>query len=112
MVKITNGTNVIEVSKGAFNNIYVKCGYSLMDDFKGNKVEKKTTEPLENPEPIVETPVEDYEEISTDDIKTISKWSKSQVKKFAAQQGIDISNTKNVNEAKDVIISFIEGKND
>ena len=32
MVKITNGVNVFEVTKGAFDGIYSRQGYKLVDE--------------------------------------------------------------------------------
>ena len=42
--------------------------------------------------------------------KPISQWSKGEVKRFAAIKKIDISGTKNANEAKEIIKSFIDGE--
>jgi hypothetical protein len=35
------------------------------------------------------------------------QWTKAEVKEFARANGIDISGTKNVNEAKEIIKQFI-----
>lgn len=101
MVKITNGVNVFEVTKGAFDGIYSRQGYKLVDE----KAEVKVTE------------VNDTHEKSKDDIfveeileKPISQWNKDEVKRFAAIKDIDISGTKNANEAKEIIKSFIDGE--
>ena len=42
--------------------------------------------------------------------KPISQWNKEEVKRFAAIKEIDISGTKNANEAKEIIKSFIDGE--
>ena len=100
MVKITNGVNVFEVTKGAFDGIYSRQGYKLVD----KKAEAKATE-----EPDAEKSKDDIfvEEILE---KPISQWNKEEVKRFAAIKAIDISGTKNANEAKEIIKSFIDGE--
>lgn len=97
MVKITNGVNVFEVTRGAFDGIYSRQGYRLVDE----KVKAPET-------PVAPTKTKD--EIFVEEIleKPISQWNKEEVKRFAAIKGIDISGTKNANEAKDIIKSFID----
>ena len=99
MIKITNGVNVFEVTRGAFDEIYSRQGYSELDDaFNGAnapEVYEKSDDDLF---------VEDILE------KPISQWSKDEVKRFAGIKGIDITNTKSASEAKDIIKSFIDGE--
>ena len=101
MVKITNGMNVFEVTRGAFDGIYSRQGYKLIDE----KVEAKAPEAPTAPE-------KSEDEIFVEEIleKPISQWNKDEVKHFAAIKGIDISGTKNANEAKEIIKSFIDGE--
>ena len=101
MVKITNGVNVFEVTRGAFDGIYSRQGYRLVDE----KAEAKATE-------VPETPEKTEDEIFVEEIleKPISQWNKEEVKRFAAIKEIDISGTKNANEAKEIIKSFIDGE--
>jgi hypothetical protein len=99
MVKITNGKNVFEVTRGAFDGIYSRQGYVLLN-------ENKSAE--QNDEPKVPEKTEDEKFI--DDIieKPVSQWNKDEVKKFAALKSIDIAGTKNVGEAKELIKAFLE----
>lgn len=101
MVKITNGVNVFEVTKGAFDGIYSRQGYKLVDE----KVEAKALKA-----PAASEKSED--DIFVEEIleKPISQWNKEEVKRFAAIKEIDISGTKNANEAKEIIKSFIDGE--
>lgn len=101
MVKITNGVNVFEVTRGAFDGIYSRQGYTIMDE------NKKAEAPAV---PVVPEKTED--EIFVEEIleKPISQWNKEEVKRFAAIKEIDISGTKNANEAKEIIKSFIDGE--
>ena len=101
MVKITNGVNVFEVTRGAFDGIYSRQGYKLIDE----KAEAKAHEAPATPE-------KTEDEIFVEEIleKPISQWNKEEVKHFAAIKKIDISGTKNANEAKEIIKSFIDGE--
>lgn len=99
MVKITNGVNVFEVTKGAFDGIYSHQGYTLLKEDKVTSnsavlVESEKTEDERFLDEIVEKP--------------ISQWSKEEVKRFATLNKIDLVGTKNVNEAKEIIKNFIE----
>lgn len=100
MVKITNGTNVFEVTRGAFDGIYSRQGYVLMDEKKSsNKVheDKKVPEKSED-ERFLEEIIE----------KPLSQWNKEEVKRFAMLKDIDITGTKNASEAKELIKQFLE----
>ena len=101
MVKITNGVNVFEVTRGAFDGIYSRQGYKLIDE----KAEAKAPEAPAAPE-------KSEDDIFVEEIleKPISQWNKEEVKHFAAIKKIDISGTKNANEAKEIIKSFIDGE--
>lgn len=101
MVKITNGVNVFEVTRGAFDGIYSRQGYRLVDE----KTEAKAPEAPVAPE-------KSEDDIFVEEIleKPISQWNKEEVKRFAAIKEIDISGTKNANEAKEIIKSFIDGE--
>lgn len=93
MVKITNGTNVFEVSDGAYNNIYRHQGYLIYKDDEREFV-SSGNESIKTADEIF---VEELEE------KPIAMWNKDEVKKYAAIKDIDIKGTKSVNDAKDVI---------
>lgn len=93
MVKITNGIGVYEVTRGAYDGIYSHQGFQIVG---------------EEDKPFMEEDVKDSrtaEEIFVEEIgkKPISQWSKDEVKHYAAAKGIDLSGTKSVSEAKDVI---------
>ena len=101
MVKITNGVNVFEVTRGAFDGIYSRQGYKLVDEKAEAKAHKTHAAPEKSEDDIF------VEEILE---KPISQWNKEEVKRFAAIKEIDISGTKNANEAKEIIKSFIDGE--
>lgn len=99
MVKITNGKDVFEVTRGAFDGIYSRQGYHILD-------EKKAASNAE----VANVPEKTEDEKFLDEIieKPISQWNKEEVKRFAVLKEIDITGTKNANEAKEIIKDFIE----
>ena len=101
MVKITNGVDIFEVTIGAFKGIYSHQGYTLYDE----KVEKQPAEGNQEPEKSDDEKF--LEEIME---KPISQWSKDEVKKFAKLKSVDITDTKNVNEAKERIKTFLDSE--
>ena len=97
MVKITNGKDIFEVTRGAFDGIYSRQGYTILDEKKDDQKvindDKRTAE-----DKFVDELVE----------KPISQWNKDEVKRFAALKEIDITGTKNAGEAKELIKKFLE----
>lgn len=99
MVKITNGVNVFEVTRGAFDGIYSRQGYTILNENKAvNEVVNANASEKTEDEKFIDEIVE----------KPISQWNKEEVKRFAALNDINIVGTKNVNEAKEIIKNFIE----
>ena len=108
MIKITNGSDIYEVTRGAFETVYKPMGFY---EFKGK--------PVEHADDVVEDVIEDAadetehvveDEQSEDDAwceelekKPIGQWNKAEVKQYASINGIDITGTKSINEAKDRI---------
>jgi len=104
MVKITNGIDLFEVSKGAFDGIYSHQGFSLATD----EVVKKS----EDNDNLNDEPEKSIDELFEDELleKPISQWNKEEVKKFAEIKKIDLTGTKNANEAKELIKTFLDSK--
>ena len=97
MVKITNGKDIFEVTRGAFDGIYSRQGYTILNEQIPGQQE-------------IQEPAKTEDEVFVDEVieKPISQWNKDEVKKFAALKGIDISGTKNAGEAKELIKKFLE----
>ena len=102
MVKITNGVNVFEVTRGAFEGIYSHQGYTLVDEQKEENGQELSSKQKEKSEDEIFC-----EELVT---KPISNWNKEEVKRFAAINEIDITGTKNANEAKAIIKDFLDAE--
>lgn len=97
MVKITNGKDVFEVTRGAFEGIYSRQGYTILDE---KKVDQKVAQ--DNGKTDDEKFIDEIIE------KPISEWSKSEVKRFASIKSIDVTGVKNIGEAKELIKKFLE----
>lgn len=96
MVKITNGKNIFEVTRGAFDGIYSRQGYVIMGEEVKAATDNKAPEKSED-EKFLDEIVE----------KPISQWNKDEVKRFATLKKVDITGTKNANEAKEIIKQFL-----
>ena len=97
MVKITKGVDVFEVTRGAFDGIYSRQGYSICDEEKECVDEHETSPEMGEDEKFLSEIVE----------KPVSQWSKEEVKRFATLNDISLTGTKFA-EAKDIIKKFIE----
>lgn len=98
MVKITNFVSTFEVTQGAYDDIFKKQGFKPVEEEKEDKKEtveetKKTKE---------EAYIEELME------KPISQWNKEEVKTYASLKNVDISNTKNIGEARNIIKQSID----
>ena len=100
MVKITNYVNTFEVTQGAYDDIFKKQGFDLVEEDKEETIKEEATG-------------KDYiseEEAYIDELmeKPISQWNKEEVKTYASLKNIDISNTKNIGEARNIIKQSID----
>lgn len=100
MVKITNFVNTFEVTQGAYNDIFKKQGFELVEEDKEETIkEEETGKDYKSDE---EKYIEELME------KPISQWNKEEVKTYASLKNIDISNTKNIGEARNIIKQSID----
>lgn len=99
MVKITNGVNVFEVTRGAFDGIYSRQGYTIMEEEETAVADDSNSVPVKSEE---EKFLEDIVE------KPISQWNKEEIKRFAAIKEIDLSGAKSASEAKGLIKQYLE----
>lgn len=101
MVTIKNGDNIHVVTEGAYKEIFSRLGYEIISD----KEEVSIETPIDVDDNAMSE--EDIEFILGVEEKPISQWSKTEVKKYAELKRIDITGTKNVNEAKAIIKEFL-----
>lgn len=125
MVKITNGVDVIEVTRGAFENIYKSQGFVEADapkdkeqkvKVKGNPEDKQKhndeeedEEGLKEPDELEEEDEESEEQRFVKELeeKPLTSWNKKEIKRYCSIVGIDISGTKSADEAKEIIKNFL-----
>lgn len=93
MVKITNFVNTFEVTQGAYDDIFKKQGFTLVEEKKETVKEKAEKAEELTDEEYVERLIE----------KPLSQWNKKEVKTYASINNIDISKTQNIGEARDII---------
>lgn len=94
MIKITNGSNVIEVTNGAYKSVFEAKGYSPVDEL---------SEVVENDEnELVDGGVVDLES------KPLSKWTKEEIEVFADVNELDLSSAGNVKEMRAIVKEFLD----
>lgn len=98
MVKITNFVNTFEVTQGAYDDIFKKQGFTLVEEKKETVKEKAEKAEELTDEEYVERLIE----------KPLSQWNKKEVKTYASINNIDISKTQNIGEARDIIKKSME----
>lgn len=102
MINITNGINEFEVSRGAYESIFQKQGYSIVVDTETEVVENNRDAAAVEPAKQVDKDAEALME------KPISQWTKNEVKSFIDKKRIDVSGITSFNEVKDRVRKYIE----
>lgn len=102
MIIITNGINEFEVSRGAYESIFRKQGYSIVVDTETEVVENNKDAAAAEPAKQVDKDAEALME------KPISQWTKNEVKSFIDKKRIDVSGITSFNEVKDRVRKYIE----
>lgn len=102
MIIITNGINEFEVSRGAYESIFRKQGYSIVVDTETEVVENNKDAAAAEPTKQVDKDAEALME------KPISQWTKNEVKSFIDKKRIDVSGITSFNEVKDRVRKYIE----
>lgn len=124
MVKITNFANTFEVTQGAYDDIFKKQGFELVEEAPRKKKKATKKHVKEAVEEVEEDEWEEAEEATEKDYKSeeekyveklmekpISQWNKEEVKAYASIKGLDISKTQNIGEARNIIKQSIDENN-
>lgn len=98
MVDITNKVDTYSVTKGAYEDIYKRQGFKPVKEEKEDKKETVEETKKTDEEAYIEELIE----------KPISQWNKEEVKTYASLKNVDISNTKNIGEARNIIKQSID----
>lgn len=99
MVDITNKVDTYSVTKGAYEDIFKRQGFELVKEEKAEGKKETVEETKKTDE---EAYIEELME------KPISQWNKEEVKTYASLKNVDISNTKNIGEARNIIKQSID----
>ena len=108
MIKITNGSEVYQVTNGAYETVYKPMGFVPIDE----AVVEDNIAAYDEPEQAAsdEEWTDAESEVDEDTAwceelkkKPIGQWNKAEVKRYAEIRSIDITGTKSINEAKDRI---------
>lgn len=99
MVKITNGVYTFEVTRGAYEGIYSRQGYHLLEDPEAAQVHQGLEDNATDPDQLF------LEEIVE---KPVSQWTKNEVKRFVTLKGIDTSGAKNVGEVRELVKAYLD----
>lgn len=119
MVKITNGSKIFEVSRGAYDSVYKGLGFHVVG-----------TEPAEDKPPKEKTQVPpetegDEEDDVPDEPKTegepgngldldallekpLSQWEPDELKEFVRAKGIDTAGAKKVSQVRGIVKKYLE----
>lgn len=124
MVKITNFVNTFEVTQGAYDDIFKKQGFELVEEAPRKKKKATKKHVKEAVEEVEEDEWEEAEEATEKNYKSeeekyveklmekpISQWNKEEVKAYASIKGLDISKTQNIGEARNIIKQSIDENN-
>lgn len=98
MVDITNKVDTYSVTKGAYEDIFKRQGFKPVKEEKEDKKETVEETKKTDEEAYIEELIE----------KPISQWNKEEVKTYASLKNVDISNTKNIGEARNIIKQSID----
>lgn len=98
MVDITNKVDTYSVTKGAYEDIFKRQGFKPVKEEKEDKKETVEETKKTNEEAYIEELMK----------KPISQWNKEEVKTYASLKNVDISNTKNIGEARNIIKQSID----
>lgn len=100
MVKITNGIETYDVTKGAFETIFKAQGYTKVEEEVQENDDQDSTEGNDGIS-------EDEKFLNDLEEKPISQWSKAEVKKYVDLKGINTEGASTLTEVKELIKTTI-----
>lgn len=118
MLRITNGSVTLTVTKGAFNNYYKHCGFQIENRAEGAELEGVvTTQPNYTAEYLGDSPqvktdedsddYEDDEEIELSEIP-LSEMSFEQLNEYADQLGLEHEGIRSKKELRATIRNYLK----
>lgn len=119
MVKITNGSKIFEVSRGAYDSVYKGLGFHVVgtEPAEDRPPKEKTqvppeTEGDEEEDAPGETEGENEpgEGLDLDALleKPLSQWEPDELKEFVRAKGIDTAGAKKVSQVRGIVKKYLE----
>lgn len=95
MIKITDGKEVFEVTKGAFETVFKNQGWQIVNE--------NVIEPVLEQKVLTEDEKFEIEVVE----KPIASWSKEELKRFADLKGISLEGVHSTNEVREIVKNYI-----
>lgn len=119
MVKITNGSKIFEVSRGAYDSVYKGLGFHVVgtEPAEDKSPKEKTqvppeTEGEEEEDAPGETEGENEpgEGLDLDALleKPLSQWEPDELKEFVRAKGIDTAGAKKVSQVRGIVKKYLD----
>lgn len=121
MVKITNGSKIFEVSRGAYDSVYKSLGFHVVgtEPAEDKPLKEKTQVPPENEgDEEDDTPGENEgdgetksgEGLDLDALleKPLSQWEPDELKEFVRAKGIDTAGAKKVSQVRGIVKKYLD----
>lgn len=119
MVKITNGSKIFEVSRGAYDSVYKGLGFHVVgtEPAEVNPPKEKTQVPTDaEGEEEDDTPgeaegeTEPGEGLDLDVLleKPLSQWEPDELKEFVRAKGIDTAGAKKVSQVRGIVKKYLD----
>lgn len=119
MVKITNGSKIFEVSRGAYDSVYKGLGFHVVgtEPAEDKPPKEKTQVPPETEgDEEDDTPgetegeTEPGEGLDMDALleKPLSQWEPDELKEFVRAKGIDTAGAKKVSQVRGIVKKYLD----
>lgn len=121
MVRISNGRQTVEVTKGAFENVYKNLGFYEVGVTTAEPVHQHQQTPPTPPTQETETSNEDQDggeennegEGEPLDIealleKPLSQWTPEELKEFVSVKGIDTTGATKVSQVRKIVKAYLD----
>lgn len=121
MVKITNGSKIFEVSRGAYDSVYKGLGFHVVgtEPAEDKPPKEKMQMPPENEDDEEDgAPGENEDDGETEpggglDLdalleKPLSQWEPDELKEFVRAKGIDTAGAKKVSQVRGIVKKYLD----
>lgn len=123
MVKITNGSKIFEVSRGAYDSVYKGLGFHVVgtEPAEDKPLKERTQVPPETEGDEEEdapgengggSETESGEGLDLDALleKPLSKWEPDELKEFVRAKGIDTAGAKKVSQVRGIVKKYLDNQ--